>query len=82
MFGPFVGGGITSVFGPFVGGITSVVGGIGCRFVGAGSLPSSVNNRILPTILERGNDCDVILDCPVVIAPAVPLIVVSPTTNG
>jgi hypothetical protein len=43
---------------------------------------SSVENTILPTRIERGNDCDVMLDCPVVIAPAVPLLAASPTTNG
>jgi hypothetical protein len=50
--------------------------------VGGGSIASSVENTILPTRIERGNDCDVMLDCPVVIAPAVPLLAAFPTTNG
>jgi hypothetical protein len=50
--------------------------------VGVGSVASSVENTILPTRIERGNDCDVMLDCPVVIAPAVPLLAAFPTTNG
>ncbi len=59
----------------------SVGVGVGVS-VGGGSIASSVENTILPTRIERGNDCDVIRDSPVVIAPAVPLLAASPTTNG
>jgi hypothetical protein len=78
-----VGVGVTTGVGVSLGvgvGITTGVGvGVG---VGVGSVASSVKNTILPTLLERGNDCEVMLDCPVVIAPAVPLLAASPTTNG
>ena len=76
-----VGVGVTAGVGVTLGVGVGVTAGVGVG-VGGGSIASSVENTILPTLLERGNDCDVMLDCPVVIAPAVPLLAASPTTNG